>query len=102
MVPDPNTFGGKVKINRGNGYEEVPLDKGFYNNSRAIGLSDMADAIENGRFHRANYMQQLHVLEIMTSYEKSSKLNAPCKIESKFERQLAVDPEKIKGNYPNK
>jgi len=100
LVPDPNFFGGPVKLNlEGKGYEEVPLDHGFTGNSRAIGLSDMADAIENGRFHRANYKQQLHVLEIMSAYAKSSRENSPVKIESRYERQPAVDPDKICGEY---
>lgn len=100
LVPDPNFFGGPVKLlTPGKEYEEIPLDPGFSENSRALGLSDMADAIENGRFHRANYKQQLHVLEIMSAYAKSSRENAPAKIESRFERQPAVDPDKICGVY---
>ena len=100
LVPDPNFFGGPVKLlTPGKDYEEVPIDPGFSENSRALGLSDMADAIENGRFHRANYKQQLHVLEIMSAYTKSSRENAPVKIESRFERQPAVDPDKICGVY---
>ena len=83
----------------GKGYEEVELDPGFTANSRAIGLSDMADAIENGRFHRANYKQQLHVLEIMSAFAKSSRENAPVKIESRYERQPAVNPDQICGEY---
>lgn len=98
LVPDPNTFGGPVKLNVGTGYSEIPLDKGFSQNSRALGLSEMADSIEHGRMHRANYMQQLHVLEIMTSYEKSSRANTSVAITSPFERQPIVDPDKIIGD----
>ncbi|MBQ4350823.1 MAG: Gfo/Idh/MocA family oxidoreductase [Clostridia bacterium] len=100
LVPDPNTFGGPVKVlTPGKGYEEIPLDRGFTQNSRALGLSDMADAMANGRLHRANSMQQLHVLDIMTAFARSSKANAPVKITSPFERQPAVDPDKICGKY---
>ena len=99
-VPDPNTFGGPVRLLfPGKGYEEIPLDEGFTGNSRALGLSDMASAMEEGRFHRANCMQQLHVLDIMTAFERSSRANAPVEITSPFERQPAVDPEKICGTY---
>ncbi|MGN1345488.1 MAG: Gfo/Idh/MocA family protein [Eubacteriales bacterium] len=99
-VPDPNTFGGDVTINReGRGYEKVPLDPGFTVNSRALGLSEMADAIEQGRMHRANYMQQLHVLEIMLAFQKSSRGNAPVKITSVYERQPAVVPSEIKADF---
>lgn len=99
-VPDPNFFGGTVYINReGKGFEPVELVEGFTRDSRAIGLSDMADAIEEKRFHRANYMQQLHVLEIMLAFEKSSRSNAAVAIESPYERQPMVDPKAIKGEY---
>ena len=99
-VPDPNFFGGKVLLNKmGEGYKEVELVDGFTANSRSLGLSDMADAIENGTIHRANYIQQLHVLEIMLSFEKSSKTNTSVAIESPFERQPTVNPKAIKGTY---
>ena len=99
-VPDPNTFGGPVRLLLpGQGYEEIPLDRGFTQNSRALGLSDMADAMANGRLHRANSMQQLHVLDIMTAFARSSKANAPVEITSPFERQPPVDPDRICGKY---
>ena len=41
-------------------------------NSRALGLADMAKAIETGRPWRADMTQQHHVLEILTSFEKAS------------------------------
>ena len=99
-VPDPNTFGGDVTIMReGKPYEKVELDPGFTVNSRALGLSEMVDAMEEGRLHRANYMQQLHVLEIMLSFQKSSRSNAPVAIESPYERQPAVVPTEIKADF---
>lgn len=99
-VPDPNTFGGPVRLLLpGKGYEEIPLDPGFTGNGRSLGLSEMASAMEEGRFHRANYMQQLHVLDIMTAFERSSRANAPVEITSPYERQPAVDPDKICGTY---
>lgn len=98
-VPDPNTFGGPVMLlTPGKGYEEVPLDRGFTGNGRSIGLSDMASAMEEGRMHRANYMQQLHVLDIMTAFARSSAANAPVEITSPFEVQPAVDPDKVDGD----
>ena len=100
LVPDPNTFGGPVRLMApGKGYQEVQLDPGFTKNSRALGLSDMADAMEKGRLHRANSMQQLHVLDIMTAFARSSAQNAPVEITSPFEKQPAVDPAKICGQY---
>ena len=91
LVPDPNTFGGPVKLHTGKGYEDVPLDPGYTVNSRALGLAEMASAMEAGCLHRANSMQQLHVLEIMTAFAESSETNAPVEIASPFERQPAFD-----------
>ena len=97
-VPDPNTFGGPVRILKpGGAYEEIPLDRGFTGNGRSLGLSDMASAMEEGRLHRANSMQQLHVLDIMTAFARSSAANAPVKIDSPFERQPLVEVDKVCG-----
>ena len=100
LVPDPNCFDGVVRLFKpGQGWTDVPLVPGFTQNSRALGLSEMASAMEEGRLHRANSMQQLHVLEIMTAFSKSSYANAPVRITSPFERQPAVDPDRICGQY---
>ncbi len=66
-VPDPNGFGGPVRIRRRGGYEwrEVPVELPYADNSRGLGLADMAAAIANGRPHRASGELGNHVLEIM-------------------------------------
>ncbi len=99
-VPDPNCFTGDVLLKKEwQPYEKVELVPGFTENSRSLGLSEMVDAIEQGRLHRANYMQQLHVLEIMLSFQKSSRTNAPIAIESKYERQPAVVASEIQAEF---
>lgn len=88
QVPDPNTFGGPVKIFKP-GYSEwkdVPLAYGYTDNSRSIGVADMAKAIENGRQHRANGDLANHVLEIMLAFDKSSNAGAKVDIISRCER----------------
>ena len=55
------------------GYKEIPLLFDYNVNSRALGLSDMCKALRTGRDFRANCQQQYHVLEILTSFEKSSR-----------------------------
>ena len=74
FVPDPNTFGGPVKLLRPETGEvvEMPLIFDYKENSRALGLADMAKSLETGRPFRASYQQTRHVLEIMTAFEKSS------------------------------
>jgi predicted dehydrogenase len=74
-VPDPNTFGGTVKIRKkGAGeWNEVPLTHGFQDNSRGIGAADMAQAILNGRQHRASGQLGYHVLEAMIGIHQASQ-----------------------------
>lgn len=68
-VPDPNTFGGPVKIRRAgeDAWSEVPLLPGSQENSRGIGLEDMVEAMRRGAPHRASGELALHVLEVMES-----------------------------------
>ena len=50
----------------------MPLLFDYSENSRGLGLSNMADALRGLDEFRANGDQMLHVLEIMTGFEKSS------------------------------
>src|SRR5699024_9098272 len=78
IVPDPNTFGGPIKLLRPEEgrYVEMPLLFDYKENSRALGLADLAKSISNrSRETRTSAASLLHVLEIMTAYEKSSELN---------------------------
>ena len=69
-MPDPNTFGGPVYVRRkgASQWSEVPLTHGFSENSRGIGLADMAYALISGRPHRANGDMAYHVLDIMNGF----------------------------------
>jgi predicted dehydrogenase len=72
-VPDPNMFGGPVSVFRpGNeGWKDVPLAFGYHENSRSIGVADMAHAIRSGRPHRCDASLALHALEVMRAFEES-------------------------------
>jgi len=71
-VPDPNGFGGPIKLFvQGEEEKDMQLEFPYDKNSRGLGLADMAKAILTGRKPRANYHQTLHVLEIMTGFQKS-------------------------------
>lgn len=74
-VPDPNTFGGPVRVRRAGVKEwtEMPLTHGFATNSRGIGPADMAYAIRSGRAHRANSDLTYHVLEVMHGFHDASR-----------------------------
>jgi hypothetical protein len=67
-------------------YKEMPLLFGYKNNSRGLGVADMAKALLTRREHRANGNQLLHVLEILTSFEISSSTKAYYPITSYYER----------------
>ena len=88
QAPDPNTFGGPVRIFRP-GYpdwQEVPLSHGYAENSRGIGAADMIRALAEGRPHRASGELAVHVLEVMLAFEESSRRGALVAIRSRCER----------------
>jgi predicted dehydrogenase len=73
-VPDPNSFGGPVRVRRegAQAWTEVPLTHGYFENSRGLGVSDMAQAIVSNRPHRASGELALHVLDAMQSFIDAS------------------------------
>jgi predicted dehydrogenase len=75
QVPDPNTFGGPVHYRRAGAKEwsEIPLLAPFQENSRGLGLSDLADALQTGRKPRACADLTVHVLELMHGIHISSE-----------------------------
>ena len=119
VVPDPNTFGGPVMILRPedqaaapkvdpalmrktvpnfyDGYKEMPLLFDYNENSRTLGLADMCVAIRTGRDYRANYEQQQHVLEILTSFSKSSEQGAVVELTTRYTRPAPMRNNPIHG-----
>ena len=86
LVPDPNQFQGEVQVSQRKG-DWTPVQQSHLygdGNYRIVGLADMAQAIVNGRPHRANDEISLHVLEIMDSILHSAEsgqridLKHPC------------------------
>ena len=99
FVPDPNCFGGPVKLFRPEDGEvkEIPLLFDYKENSRALGLADMAKAIETGREARCDYTQTRHVLEILTAFDKSSEAKAYYPMETRYTRKPAMKNNKMHG-----
>ena len=89
-VPDPNGFGGPVKLFRPEqgSVMEMPLCYPYLGNSRALGLADMAKALSSrdGKWFRANCRQTFHILEIMEGILTSGKQRREIEIESRFEK----------------
>ena len=99
FVPDPNGFGGPIKLFKKGDKEPVdmPLQFDYCENSRALGLADMAKALETGRFCRTDYHQTAHVLEILTSFDKSSDAGKILPITTKYERRPPMKVNPVKG-----
>ena len=93
-VPDPNCFDGDITFYNGETgeTEHFPLTFDYGENSRALGLADMAKALETGRIPRASYRQTLHVLEVMEAFTKSSNEGKAVEIQSDFTRQIPMNP----------
>jgi predicted dehydrogenase len=83
-VPDPNTFGGPVYVSRfgDETWPEIPLLKDFPDNSRGLGITDMAEAITQGRPHRASGELAAHVLEVMHGIHDASASGAYYQVKS--------------------
>lgn len=99
IVPDPNNFAGSIKLLRPEDGElkEMPLLFDYKENSRGLGLADMAKALQTGRPYRANYKQTYHVLEILTSFEKSSDSGKYLSLETSYEREIPMKNNPIVG-----
>lgn len=72
IAPDPNTFGGDVRLKRDGASQSIPLISRMTENSRGIGVRDMVCAIQEDRPHHASGEQALHVLEIMEAIHQSA------------------------------
>ncbi len=94
-VPDPNMFNGTVKLYRDGKWEEVPLTHGYADNSRGIGVADMAYAIQEGRPHRASGELTFHVLDAMHGFLDASQSGKHYLMESQ-----GVRPEALPEQWP--
>jgi predicted dehydrogenase len=100
-LPDPNTFGGPIQIldrknhslpddgtakwgrrNDDKPWEDVPLTYGNTENSRGLGLADLAAGLRTGEPHRASAEMAYHVLDIMVSVLESADNGAHIAVES--------------------
>lgn len=93
-VPDPNRFGGPIQILQSGDKEwhDIELTHGSAENSRGIGLADMAAAARDSRPHRANGEMASHVLDVMHGVLQASATGQHVAIESSCERPAPLDP----------
>ena len=98
-VPDPNTFGGPVRIKRGGAdtWTTLPLTHGYTENSRGLGVADMAQALATGRPHRASGSLAYHVLDIMQSILEAAEAEKTLTLASRTERPAPLPLGLIEG-----
>lgn len=84
LAPDPNTFGGPVFVKRKEDekWREVSISFPHTDNSRGLGVADMAEAILTKKEHRASGEMAFHVLEVMHGIHESSKTSSHYQLES--------------------
>ena len=96
IAPDPNQFDGSrgmIFLDGASGEErELPLEFDYSENSRCLGLADLAAAIEQGRPPRASYKQTYHALEVMMGAMKSAESGEVYHMTTTFKREAPLDP----------
>lgn len=92
LLPDPNTFGGPVRLYRPDetNWDEQVIQHDHVENSRGIGVADMAQALRSGGRHRANGDLAYHVLDIMHAIHDSSDEGRHIVLESTCDRPPAL------------
>jgi len=100
-VPDPNTFGGPIRVKRkgANEWEELTLREGYAENARGLGVSDMAVAIREGRPHRTNATLGYHVLDLMHAFHDASEQGRHVMLESTCERSELMPEGLFEGKW---
>jgi predicted dehydrogenase len=90
-VPDPNMFGGEVKVKVGRrDWAAVPHSHGYSDNYRGLGLSDLASALQTRRNHRANAQLAFHILDTMQTTLESAQAQRTLAIASTTDRPLPL------------
>jgi predicted dehydrogenase len=92
-VPDPNFFGPVSGLgslltiqSRSGEVKELPLSHGFTEDSRGLGVADMAYSIRSGRPNRASGRLAEHVLDISLGIFEASATNQHVYLQTKVDR----------------
>lgn len=88
IVPDPNCFDGEILLRRQGETEWAPqpLTHIYSENSRGIGVAELAVAQRAGRPHRASAEMAFHVLDIMHAVHEASAENRHIELASTMQR----------------
>lgn len=105
-VPDPNFFGGEVRMTEKGSFVNIPerwphpfsrANDRTHANYRTAGLADMALAILENRPHRCSLEFALHVVDVMTSILASGEQGQFIDLKTSCERPAALDPQAAQG-----
>jgi len=109
-LPDPNGFGGEVRLQPNWAYDAAPAparalgNRPYYaDNSRGVGPAELAWSVRAGRPARAGADMACHVLEVIDAIIESGGTNAFVDIHSDFvrPRPLAVPTEGEESSIRN-
>jgi predicted dehydrogenase len=91
-MADPNNFGGDVRIIlKGNNQPfTMQQSHAFSNESRGLGVADMAWSLRMGRKNRASKEMAYHALEVLHGIVKSSETRSNQVMKSTFEKMPPV------------
>lgn len=94
-VPDPNMFDGEVRLRAAGGksWRKISSTHGYAENSRGLGVADMALALENNRPHRASGELAFHVLDVMQSILEAAREGRHMEIASCCEKPARMPQE---------
>lgn len=98
-VPDPNTFGGTVRLKRlGEDWQDIPLSFSYPENGRGLGLADMAVALRNKQEdHRANGDIAFHVLDLMWAFHEAAEQGQQITLQNQCQRPEPMLSEPVFG-----
>jgi hypothetical protein len=71
-------------------WSQIPLIKKYPENSRGLGITDMAMAMEENRTHRASAELAYHILDIMHGIHDASESGKYYKVKSKCKKPEAM------------
>ncbi len=93
-LPDPNRFGGPVRLRRtgDDAWRDLPLSHGRTENRRGLGAADLAHAVRAGRRPRAGAELALHVLDVMQTILEAAAAERTLRVESRVARPAPLDP----------
>jgi predicted dehydrogenase len=96
--PDPNNFPGSVLLRKSDADDWVELEcrHAFNQDSRGVGVADLAVAIRSGRPHRASGEMGAHVVDIVNAIHESAEQGRRVDLQTTCER-----PASLPADRPN-